>query len=209
MRKLKRALFGRSVPPPPDPFAPPGLSWSVRRALVGGQATVGPHTYIAGDVAVYDRTTKLHVGAYTSIGEDTWLLLGGEHHPEWVSMFPFRIVGQLPGKGEDGQPTSRGDVRIGSDVWIGRGVTILSGVTVGDGAVVAAGAVVTRDVAPYAIVAGNPARLVRYRFDEGTVASLLRLRWWDWPEAEVWARVGELSSPDVAGFLSKHAPDAG
>ena len=70
---------------------------------------------------------------------------------------------------------------IGNDVWIGSGAMILSGVTIGDGAVVAARAVVTKDVPPYAIVAGNPARLVRYRFDEATIAALLEAAWWELP----------------------------
>ena len=72
-------------------------------------------------------------------------------------------------------------VEIGHDVWIGAGAYVRSGVKIGSGAVIGARAVVTRDVMPYAIVAGNPARLIRSRFDEETVARLLELQWWDWP----------------------------
>ncbi len=79
----------------------------------------------------------------------------------------------------------KGPVVVGNNVWIGDSVTILSGVKVGDGAVVGAGSVVTRDVPPYAIAAGNPARVVRKRFAEETIDQLLLIKWWDWPEEKV------------------------
>ncbi|WP_308462078.1 CatB-related O-acetyltransferase [Mesorhizobium sp. INR15] len=78
--------------------------------------------------------------------------------------------------------SSKGPIRIGNDVWIGRRAIILSGVTIGDGAVIGAGAVVSKDVPPYAVVVGNPAALVRYRFNSGQIASLLEIRWWDWED---------------------------
>jgi acetyltransferase-like isoleucine patch superfamily enzyme len=199
-------LRRRAPQPPADPFdIVPGLSWSCRRAIAGGRAVVGRGSYIGAEVAVYDRSTNLQVGNYSSIGEDVRILLGGEHRPDWVSTYPFRIMGQLPGRGEDGHPLSRGDVLIGHDVWVGRSALILSGVRIGDGAVVAAGAVVVRDVEPYSIVAGNPARELRKRFDDDVIEGLLRLRWWDWPEAQVWANIEGLCSPDVRAFLKHHA----
>ena len=90
---------------------------------------------------------------------------------------------------------------VGNDVWLASGCTILSGVTVGDGAVVAARAVVSRDVAPYSIVAGNPAQHIRFRFGPETCSALLAAAWWDWPEAEVRQIVHLLCTDDMAGFL--------
>ncbi|MCX8134115.1 MAG: hypothetical protein N3D18_09150 [Roseococcus sp.] len=90
---------------------------------------------------------------------------------------------------------------IGNDVWIGRCVTILSGVTVRDGAVRAAHAVVTRDVAPYAMVAGNPARQKKLRFSEEQIARLLRVRCWEWPRDVIEQHDGLLLSRDVDAFL--------
>jgi lipopolysaccharide biosynthesis protein len=97
---------------------------------------------------------------------------------------------------------SRGDVVIGHDVWLGSGCMILSGVTVGHGAVVAARAVVTRDVPPYAIVAGNPARVVRHRFDAATVAALVAAAWWDRPHDTVTRLVPLLQSGRIADLLA-------
>lgn len=91
---------------------------------------------------------------------------------------------------------------IGNDVWIGDGALILGGVRIGDGAVVAAGAVVTKDVEPYTIVGGVPAKVIRRRFDEETAEKLLRIKWWDWSEEEVKARAGDFS--DIRAFLEKY-----
>ena len=108
---------------------------------------------------------KLRIGKFCSIADDVRILLGGEHNYRLVSSFPFdNLLIRFKQLG----PTvkTKGDVVIGNDVWIGYGAMILSGVTIGDGAVVGAGAVVAKDVKPYAIVAGNPAKLVKYRFNE-------------------------------------------
>ncbi len=96
---------------------------------------------------------------------------------------------------------SKGDVVIGNDVWIGHGATILSGVTIGHGAVIGACAVVTKDVPPYGIVVGTPARLVRKRFSDENIAILLNLRWWDWPEEKIDQARHLLHSGDIAGLV--------
>jgi acetyltransferase-like isoleucine patch superfamily enzyme len=117
----------------------------------------------------------LTIGRYCSIADKVEILLGGDHRLDWVSTYPFAAMqGLWPDADAPADyHVSRGDVTIGNDVWLGSGCIILSGVTVGHGAVVAARAVVTRDVAPYTVVAGNPARPLRQRFDPDTVAALL------------------------------------
>ena len=144
------------------------------------------------------------VGNYCSINGGTRILLGGHHHSEWVSTYPFRIKEGLPGAYEDGQPFSRGPVTLGSDVWIGYDVVILSGVTIGHGAVVGAGSLVTRDVPPFAIAAGNPASVRRYRFDDDTIAALLEIAWWDWPHERVLEASGLLQSPNIGAFIAAY-----
>ena len=105
----------------------------------------------------------------------------------------------MEGAYEDGQPTTRGDIKLGNDVWVGQGVTILSGVTVGHGAVIGAKAVVARDVRPYVVVVGNPAQEVRRRFPDDQVEAMLELAWWDWPLEKILEHVPELNSPGIPG----------
>lgn len=113
------------------------------------------------------------------IREEVVFLLGGEHRADWITTYPFNA---LFGEGAHitGHPSSKGDIVVGNDVWIGYQSCILSGVTIGNGAIIGAKSVVTKDVPPYAIVAGNPAKFIRYRFPQETIDKLEHLAWWDW-----------------------------
>ena len=161
----------------------------------------GVGTYGLPVVHDWHEGATLRIGSYTSIADDVHIFLGGHHRTDWVSCYPFPVFIE-EAKSIQNFGGTRGDVTIGNDVWLASGCTILSGVTVGDGAVVAARAVVSRDVAPYSIVAGNPARHIRYRFDQETCRALLAAAWWDWPEAEVRHIVHLLCSDDLAQFLA-------
>jgi acetyltransferase-like isoleucine patch superfamily enzyme len=169
-----------------------------------GWLEVGRHTYGHPLIVSYQGSeTRVVIGHFGSISPGVMLITGGVHPVDWVSTFPFRIQWGLKGALADGTPATRGDIVIGSDVWIGTDAMVLSGVTVGHGAVIAARAVVTRDVPPYAIVAGVPARVVRYRFDPETIDRLLAMRWWEWDDKRIMDAVPLLSSPDVTGFLER------
>ncbi|HEX5852679.1 MAG TPA: CatB-related O-acetyltransferase [Solirubrobacteraceae bacterium] len=179
-----------------------------RQLYSGERLSMGRHSYGEPRVATFPGdTAHVRVGAFTSIGPDVILMDGGDHRTDWVSTFPFRAVLGLPGAYEDGHPSSRGDIEIGSDVWIGRGARIRSGVTIGDGAVVGGYAVVTRDVRPYAVVAGVPAHEIRRRFGDEQVEALLRIAWWEWPMDAIERSVPRLCSGDVNAFIREHLPE--
>ena len=170
------------------------------------QYRIGRASYGDLTIAAYPGDADLVMGAYCSVAAKVTVLLGGEHRTDWVTTYPFSAI--LPEYRDiAGHPRTRGDVVIGNDVWIGREAMILSGVTIGDGAVIGARAVVNRDVPPYGIVAGNPARLVRLRFSEATVARLLEIAWWAWPEERVRRAVPYLLDSRINAFIA--AVDSG
>jgi len=153
-----------------------------------GMLLVGKHSYGLENLTidVYKGSeAKVIIGKYCSIAPDVRLITGGIHPTDRISLFPFQAKWNLENKFKDGFPYAKGNIEIGHDVWICTGVTILSGVTVGHGAVLAAGCVVTKNVPPYAVVAGNPAKILRYRFSEDKITNLMENPWWDWSEEKI------------------------
>jgi virginiamycin A acetyltransferase len=102
-----------------------------------------------------------------------------------------------------GHPSCKGDIIIENDVWIGANSTVMSGIKIGNGAIVAAGSTVTKDVPPYAIVAGNPAKVVKYRFTDEQIKKLLSIAWWDWDEQKIKDNAMNMWSNDINGFINK------
>jgi acetyltransferase-like isoleucine patch superfamily enzyme len=170
-----------------------------------GRIVMGRHNIATPQVVTYrgDEKTTLYIGNYNSISNDALFLLGGEHHTEWVTTNALRTWFDLPGSYEDGHPGTRGDIRVGNDTWICRRVTILSGVTIGDGAVIASNSLVNKDVRPFAIVGGNPARELRRRFTDEQIDRLEKIAWWNWPDDRVKEWVDLLCSPDIDAFIEK------
>ena len=168
----------------------------------GGRVEVGEHTYGAPRIRWWGERANLSIGKYCSIAEGVEIFLGGNHRIDWVSTYPFPIFRRWPeARNIAGHPGTKGDVVIGNDVWLGAGCVILSGVTVGHGAVVGCRAVVARDVPDYAIVAGNPATLVRMRFDPERIDKLLKSAWWDWSPSKIKDKMPLLLSADIDRFL--------
>lgn len=151
---------------------------------------------------------SMSIGKYTGMHYSAVLIPGGEHHMDWVGTLHSHIEnGEMVSA--EGAVFGKGPIVIGNDCYVGYEAVVTSGVTIGDGAVVAARAMVTRDVEPYSIVGGNPARHIRYRFDEPVREALLRIKWWDWSDEKVAAHQHQIHSPNVKEFVAGHDPEVG
>ena len=149
---------------------------------------------------------KLTIGSFCSIGSGAAFIMAGNqgHRSDWISTFPFFWMPEVPAfAGAQNGYRPAGDTVIGNDVWIGSEAIIMPGITIGDGAVIGTRSLVTRDVAPYAIVGGNPARVIRKRFDDSLVALLLEMTWWDWSDDQLQDAMPILTGGDVAA-LHRH-----
>ncbi len=149
----------------------------------------------------YKAQDRIEIGSFTSISANVCIVAGGNHNMHHVSQYPFSLL-HFDGPGSGPEPQAIERVTIGNDVWIGIGATIIGNVNIGDGAVVAAGAVVTRDVPPYAVVAGVPARVIKSRRSEQEAETLLALRWWDWPDETLLGAESALRSEDLDGLMA-------
>ncbi len=149
------------------------------------------------------------IGKFCAVASGCKIMLNGDHRLNWISTFPFPgQAGREPlfvkAARKPVHAVSKGDVMIGNDVWIGMDVMILSGVTIGDGASIAARAVVTKDVPPYSLVGGVPAKIIKKRFNDDQIKSLLKIAWWNWPEKKLANYVDMLCSDDVGLFIKTH-----
>ena len=167
---------------------------------------VGDYTYYDDfkDVHNFEKNVKYHfdfvgdkliIGKFCQIASGvTFIMNGANHLQDSVSTFPFAIFGEDWKDAMEGKsyPT-KGDTEIGNDVWIGFDATIMPGVKIGDGAIIGSKSVVTKDVEPYSIVGGNPAKLIRKRFSDEKIAELLEMKWWDWPVDKITANLDKLT----------------
>ncbi|GAA3930508.1 CatB-related O-acetyltransferase [Hymenobacter algoricola] len=175
---------------------------------------VGDYTYYddLDDPASFERNVLYHfdfigdrliIGNFCAIASGVkFIMNGGNHETGPVTTFPFAIFGQGWEAAAGGRPPaekypSRGDTRVGHDVWIGHAATLMPGVRIGNGAIIATQALVTADVPDYAVVGGNPARVLRFRFDEATIARLNRLAWWYWDAAKITRNLALLGTNDL------------
>ncbi len=202
-------------PDPRDPYPMPGFPRvGFLKALVDRpNIEIGDYTYYDDPDGPehFVRKCVLHhydfvgdrllIGRFCALAEGVTFIMNGANHPTGgFSTYPFNIFGDGWERGFEPQSWAdamRGDTTVGNDVWIGMQATILPGVRIGDGAIVAAKSVVSADVPPYAIVAGNPARVARMRFDEATVARLLAIAWWDWPAERISQNLDAIRGADI------------
>ena len=175
-------------------------SWFISRKNRNIQ--IGEFSYGTPTVHMYTDKHRLVIGKFCSFGPNVQIIVDMNHRTDWISAYPFGEI--MPGLARNpGHPTGRGDMVVGNDVWIGYDVLIVPGVQIGDGAVIAAGSVVTKSVDDYEIVGGNPARHIRYRFNDQQISALKRIKWWDWPIEKVKANYQLLQSSNVDEFIER------
>lgn len=159
---------------------------------------IGEHTYFAYDFSLltWFPGERIVIGKYCSIAAGVVICTGGMRRTDTAALYPFDVARAYR--------TTR-NTKIGNDVWIGYGAMVVNGAQVGDGAIVASGSNVFSDVPPFAVVAGNPAQVLRYRFSKPVVARLLRIAWWNWPDAEVTANIDWFYRP-INEFVDRFDP---
>ena len=201
----------------PSPGAPYPLPNQTRLGFLRNHITrpnilVGDYTYYDDPAGMqeFERNVLYHfdfigdrliIGKFCSIAAGAkFIMNGGNHRTDWLTNYPFPVFGGDWAAAMPDHWPNKGDTVIGNDVWIGHGVTVMPGVQIGDGAIIASEAVITSNVEPYAIVGGNPAKLIRPRFDAPTIDRLLQIRWWDWPIEKITANVKSICGGDVAAL---------
>ena len=166
---------------------------------------VGDYTYGHQHIELVLSGANMYVGKFCSIAVGVKAFLGQTHRTDWISTYPFgaRNADVFPYSGEPGYRQTKGDIIIGNDVCVGIDSRFMSGVIVGDGAVIGAHAVVAKDVPPYCVAVGNPARVVKKRFSDEDISYLLKLKWWDLPIEKINQIIPFLTSNNIKGLREK------
>ena len=166
--------------------------------------TFGPGSYLMSGTIVYGVGERhVLVGRYSSLADGLTFNIGQNHNYRNITTYPFENLRHLKtGDHQNHAAVNRGQIIIGSDVWIGDNVCLMGGVRIGNGAVIGANAVVAKDIPPYAVAVGNPARVVKYRFDEETIRRLQKIKWWNWPAEKIETHRAFLEGGDMEGFLA-------
>ncbi|MGF1620462.1 MAG: CatB-related O-acetyltransferase [Rhodomicrobiaceae bacterium] len=203
--------------PTPDTLHPiPGADRVVflKNVIANPNILVGDYSYYddPDDPQGFERNVLYHfdlegdrliIGKFCQIAARARFIMNGSNHRmDGFSTFPFGVFGQGWTGHFDGELDfpHHGDTVIGNDVWIGYEALLLPGVQVGDGAIIGARSVVTHNVPHYAVVAGNPARILRMRFDDDTIARLLAIRWWDWDIGRITRNIPAICNGDIAAL---------
>jgi len=166
---------------------------------------VGKHTYGHKNIKHIFKEefpyVNLTIGNFCSIASNLSIYYGqGYHDSKAISTYPFGYVSFGSEKFNMGK--TNGDIIIGNDVWIGDNVTIMSGVKIGDGSIIATNSHVVKNVEPYSIVGGNPAKTIKYRFEKEIIEELLNIKWWDWEDSKIHQFQKNLNGHNITEFIN-------
>lgn len=209
---FKEELFmSQNIHPDPNTLYPiEGVTRTcfLKNIITNPQIIVGDYTYYDDPIDIHNfeknvlylfpfMGDKLIIGKFCQIATGARFIMNGANHAmDGVSTYPFKVMGKSWSEAPI-NVTSKGDTVIGNDVWIGNSATIMQGVHIGDGAIIGTNALVTKDVEPYTIIGGNPAQMIRKRFDDETIQVLLELAWWNWPIGKISNNLQAIVSGDI------------
>lgn len=179
---------------------------SFKKVTNDPRISIGSGTYGINENSIYiwKNTDKVEIGKYCSIAPEVKIIASGEHLYNSIANYPFKAM--VLKAGNEFDTYSKGPVIIGNDVWIGYHATILSGVNIGNGAVIAAGSVVVNNIPDYAIAAGVPAKIIKFRFSPEIIESLGKISWWNWDEGLIKERIPDFYS-NIDVFIKKYLPE--
>lgn len=185
----------------------------LKNIITNPNIIVGDYTYYDDfeDVSNFEKNVKYHfdfigdqliIGKFCMIASNvTFIMNGANHLTESISSYPFAIFGKEWQHAMDGKSyPNKGNTVIGNDVWIGYNVTIMPGISIGDGAIIAANTTVTKNIPPYAVAGGNPSRIIKKRFSNEEIETLLALKWWDWNIEKITSHVADLTGDAITNL---------
>ncbi len=177
----------------------PALPFFTKEIFKKRKYQIGEYTYGYPTILFENDQSNLIIGKFCSIASGVTIFLGGNHRTDWITTYPFSVLDDYfpEAKNIKGHPATKGNVVIGNDVWIGTNVIIMSGVSIGNGAVIAAGSVVSKNIEDYEIWGGNPARLLKKRFDTDAIIKLQKLQWWNWEISKIKENTAILCSQNI------------
>ena len=183
----------------------------LKNIITNPQIIVGDYTYYDDPDTVYNfeknvlylfefMQDKLIIGKFCQIATGVRFVMNGSNHAmDGISTYPFKVFGKSWAEASM-NVVSKGDIVIGNDVWIGNSATIMSGVNIGHGAIIGTNALVTKDVEPYTVMGGNPAKPIRKRFSDETIDFLLQLAWWNWPVEKITENLKAITTCDLTAL---------
>lgn len=185
------------------------LIYRYKKEILSDIVKIGDYTINNAKIVTASYKNKLIIGNFCSIATGSSIILSSSHRTDWISTYPLihtenkSRFDHFDDGHQRGIISGKGNIVIGNDVWIGINAIILPGVKIGDGAVIGAGSVITKNVDDYEVVAGNPAKHIRYRFSNKEITALKKIKWWDWPLEKIIENRHFIESDNIKNFTDE------